>query len=346
MSPRDTADIVLALGRGHPVRVADCYAAGLTRSQLRSATRSGALSVVGRGVVAPGGDADVIDPITSHLQRARALVQRRGPGHALSHTTAGLTVGMPMPAPTPTHDRPQRVTLTTLGDVHDEDDEHVIYRAHHPRLPVVMIDGVPVTSLIRTALDVARGHRVPHALIPIEWALRRRTIDEARRLGATGPDDVVVENRRAQEIARAELLREASFFACRTGVERLRHLARIASPLSESPMESRSRGEFLEAGIHILGQQVRVTDADGVVRRLDFLLAENLAGEVDGVMKYDGPNGHRRLLEEKERDRALRAKGLDTVRWTGQALVHDPATVIRQVRAALAAPRIWRPKGR
>jgi hypothetical protein len=68
---------------------------------------------------------------------------------------------------------------------------------------------------------------------------------------------------------------------------------------------------------------------------LDFLLADGLAGEVDGMVKYDGADGARRLREEKTRDLLLERVDMRTVRWTGVEVFREPATVVGLVGRAI-----------
>ena len=320
-------------------RVADLLAAGMTRGQIRAALASGALERIRHGVVAiPQSTAE-----DEHRHRAAALALRYDGTAVVSHESAAIFHGMPLP-----RGLPSRVHLSSLGDDHLRDLDHVLSRAHHPRLPVVILDGVPVTSRMRTALDIAQRRRLPQALVTVEWAIRQEAIEHGRAEGDHRDDSEVVEEPRHVAHAREVLEREIAFYACRTGVHWLRELPRIASPLSESPLESRSKGEFLDAGITIIGQQVRLLDAEGVQRRADFMFAPWLIGEADGRIKYEGPEGTEVLMREKERDQALRAMGIETLRWSGPELIEDPQRVIRRLRRLLSTPplRIWRSNGR
>ena len=126
------------------------------------------------------------------------------------------------------------------------------------------------------------------------------------------------------------------------GAPSARRALEMASPRAESPAESFSRGHMLLAGIVPLELQHRVFDADGVERRLDFLLAPGLAGEVDGMVKYDGPQGPARLRGEKSRDLLLERVDVRPLRWTGVEVFRDPVAVVRLVGRTIAQHRAAR----
>jgi very-short-patch-repair endonuclease len=118
----------------------------------------------------------------------------------------------------------------------------------------------------------------------------------------------------------------------------VRHAGRtlaVASPLAESPAESASRGHLHLARINPLALQARVIDSDGIERRLDFLLAPGLAGEVDGFVKYEGDEGRQAARKEKRRDLALQRNGMFTIRWSAEEAFWHPHRVIQVVRHAL-----------
>ncbi len=342
MSPIDTVSRIRAIAPSGTAPLRLLLEHGITRSQVRAAIERGLLHRPHYGVVAITPAHDAESP-AQHLERARAVLNRHSGSAVLSHHSAALLHNMPVPFLMPRH-----VQVTSLLDHHDESDEYFLHRSHHPALPTMMIDGLPVTTRLRTALDIARGLRLAFALVTVEWALRKTAIECAHAMGHDAPDDVLVEIPEAVVTARDELRKEAAFFACRSGVAHLRELVNIASPLSESALESRSRGEFLTLGVPILGQQVRIHDAVGSRRRVDFLLAPWLIGEADGAVKYEGPDGVEALKKEKERDQALRDVGFETLRWSGADMYTHPENVCARIHHALSqeTPRIWRSNGR
>ena len=325
MSIEQTASRIAALGAGDPVRVADALAAGITRGAMRAAIDAGVVTRPAHGFVAPNPRA-AADARSEFITRCRALLARR-PRSVLSHTTAaGL-------APLPTVGRPSHVIHCI--DPHPRPSPGVVcHRGTVPDTEIVDVDGLRFTSPLRTAVDLARLSPLPQALVTMDAALRRRTLELT--FGTHRSEDRRVEDPTAQGQARAELDALVARCGRRPGSLQLREAARFASPLAESPAESWSRGHFLHAGITPLALQVRVVDAEGRERRLDFLLAPGLAGEVDGMVKYDGADGSRNLREEKTRDLLLERVDIRTVRWTGVEVFRDPASVVRSVGNTIA----------
>jgi hypothetical protein len=342
MSPIDTVSRIRAIAPDGVAALSLLIEHGITRSQVRAAVDRGLLHRPRYGVVAISPTSDAEDD-AHHLERTRAVLKRYDNSVVVSHHTAALLHGMPLP-----FSIPRKVQLTSINDHHEEDHDYVLHRSHHPALPTTVISGFPVTTRLRTALDISRGLRFALALVTVEWVLRHTTLEHARNMGHQGSDDYLVEIPAAVMAAREDLRKETAFFACRSGVGHLRELIEVASPLSESPLESRSRGEFATLGVPVLGQQVRIVDAEGVHRRVDFLLAPWLAGEADGSIKYEGPDGVAALQKEKMRDRALREVGIETLRWNGTEMHNDPASVCARIHRALTSHSnpIWPSNGR
>lgn len=324
MSISETAARIAALGAGSPVRVCDAIGAGITRSALRAACAGGLLARPAHGYVAPVLRSP--DDDEAFAARCLALLDRR-PHAVLSHSTASRLLQLPTAQGTSR-------TIHCIDPNPRHIPEVVIHRGRVPAAEIVELNGLRLTSPLRTAVDLARSLSLPEALITMDAAVRRRTIALNEHVGS--PDHRRVEDHRAQMQAKAELEEIVARCARHAGADRARQAMRAASPLAESAAESRSRGHLLLAGIEPLGLQVRVSDADGRERRLDFLLAPGLAGEVDGMVKYDGPQGARHLREEKTRDLLLERVGLRTVRWTGVEVWRDPDSVVRLVGIALA----------
>jgi hypothetical protein len=99
----------------------------------------------------------------------------------------------------------------------------------------------------------------------------------------------------------------------------------------ETPLESVSFAEMLEAGLPLPDPQVQVSDDRGrFIGRVDFYWKEYaVAGEADGLVKYgqlvdgDPVKARQALIEEKRREDRLRAMGIHVVRW-GLAELRKP----------------------
>lgn len=179
---------------------------------------------------------------------------------------------------------------------------------------VTVVEGVRVTSLERTLLDLA--HSAPAELaVPAADAGLRRLWGCTRDV----PEQVIAEWRHAQ----TQRLRR-SF---RPGVRRARAVVNMTDPRSDSPVESLSRLQLERLGIPYQ-VQVPVTLDHGRTVWMDFEFPGQAAfGEVDGLAKYRDPAllGARTsadvVLAEKVREDEVRGvTGKRVVRWTPEHL--------------------------
>jgi hypothetical protein len=327
---RTTASFVLGrLGPG-PVAVADVLAAGVSPGRLRAAVSAGTLVRVRHGVVAvaPGGwprDPVATDgglpvghsavrlprppsalsptPRDEHLRDARAALLELGNDSVVSHASAAVLNGLPRPL---LRDEPTAVWVTAPR--HGR-----IVAGTHRRLGVVdevdriVLDGVLCTDVARTALDLSRRRRLPDSLVVLDAAA-----------AAVGPDALWEACGRLRWKRDLRLLRAA--------LDR-------TDALSESPLESRSRGVILLAGLPAPELQAWVQGADGRAYRVDFYWRDRrVIGEADGLVKYASLEDVR---SEKRREDALRQAGFILVRWTSDELWRTPDRVLARLSRAL-----------
>ena len=319
-----TAARLRAINGGGPVRVAAALEAGITRGALRAAVSCGDVLRVRHGVVAV---APAHTGPRTLVERCHDLAQRR-PSIIFSHVTAAELQDLPR--------------LRAATDVIHAYAEHAARMGdllvHEGRIPeehIVEVHGLRMTSPLRTALDLSRGLALPDALIPLDAALRGAVVDVVSRPDL--PDDIAVESEDELGQVRAEAVSIVESMRHLHGVRHAQRALAVASPLAESPAESASRGHLYLARIEPIALQWRVFDGDGVERRLDFLLAPGLAGEVDGFVKYEGDHGRTAVRKEKRRDLALERAGTLTIRWAAEEAFWHPRRVVALVRHALIA---------
>lgn len=123
--------------------------------------------------------------------------------------------------------------------------------------------------------------------------------------------------------------------AIRYGAEQARASIRAIDPKCESPGETRTRIILTAAGLDVRSQ-VSLSDDEGFIGRVDFLVGDRVVVEFDGAVKYDGLGGKRALMEEKRREERLRDAGFRVVRVTWADLIH-PEVLVARVRGYLAA---------
>ena len=194
-------------------------------------------------------------------------------------------------------------------------------RRHVPRGDgtSVTIDGLTVTTLARTVVDIAAQPGFLRAVVVGDAAL-----NQARRGTLAAPSSDI-----SPDQLRAEL---------ETGVSapvRARDVIAFLDPLSDSPGESISRVSMWRAGVpepvlqHPFGSW-----------RVDFWWPEfEVIGEFDGAVKYldEGTRGGRSaeqvVYEEKLREDELRRHCRGFARW-GYSVAMAPALLAERLRAA------------
>ncbi len=284
---------------------------------------AGRLLRVRRGVYLAS-DAWPSDPSAQALIRGYAEVAAN-PGAVLSHQSAALSWQLPCPAAIGWAERPASVTFPP-GLGHGAQCRGAVH--HVAAIPAEQCardpQGYPVTSLARTAADLARELPLPEALGILDAAARKLCegyVSQPRRSDFRNP--------RLVAAARAELL-AASTVAGRRGMATA---ISLADPARESVAESLSAGHFRLAGLPVPQCQPRLAINGGQLFP-DFYWEEaGLIGECDGAVKYDDPFAY---VREKEREQLLRDAGYRVVRWLAKEVMFRPDEVVARVARALA----------
>jgi hypothetical protein len=184
---------------------------------------------------------------------------------------------------------------------------------------VVVIGGVPVTSLARTTADLARSVPFEQAVVLADSAMFYKRPDHIE------PTDL------------AEALERAPRWP---GSPAARRVLAFANGLSESVGESRSRLAIAAAGLPppVLQWEVHAAGTGLLIGRVDFGWPElRTVGEFDGLVKYGrtltpGQDPTEVLVAEKLREDALRGEGLAVVRWIWSDLA-DFGPTARRLRS-------------
>ncbi len=263
---------------------------GLTRNSLNRLLREDELSRIRRGVFTDPTPAP--DNIV-HTQLIHATLPLLSAEAVVSHQSAAILLGLPYAG-----QPPNRVHVTRLTGSNGRSRGCLtVHKALLSPDEITDVGGVPVTTLARTAVDLARDSSY-------EWGVI--AMDAALRLGAS----------------REEL--GASVLQCGRmwGVTRARAALDFADGRSESPLESVSRVHFSRMGIPMPEPQFVIRTPSGqFVARADFgWKAERLVGEADGMIKYGellrpGQTAIDAVRSEKAREQAIRDQGFWVVRW-------------------------------
>lgn len=183
---------------------------------------------------------------------------------------------------------------------------------------VVLLHGLPVTSLRRTTIDCARTLTVDQALIIADQGLRRG-------------------------VSRATTLNDIELLGPVTGVARAREVLEAADAAAESPGETLARARIRRFGLPRPQAQLEVTTRLGR-HRLDFGWPELRVGlEFDGRIKYFAVEPTDEVLyQERRRERALIEAGWTILRieWADLFREAELEARLRNVLHSAAVRRI------
>ncbi|MGC4961865.1 hypothetical protein [Gordonia sp. DT101] len=273
-------------------------ARGSDDRRLRQELDTGTLIKPWRGVYLPAPESSSAD--AAYLTRVLAACEVAEIDKVVSHQSAAAIHGLPLLHP----DR-SRVHFTVNRTSGGHRRGQVLHPARLTSDDVVSVDGRAVTSLARTAADIARTGNMNQAVCVFDSALRAgATIEELR--------DAVAGNRGrvGNSVARAALPH--------------------ANPQSESIAESFSRAlivGFDDIPTPIAQHELFTTSGIFVARVDLYWDEERMVGEVDGRGKYTAdldPGEHPgdRVWDEKRREDAIRDLDETVVRWGWQECMH------------------------
>ncbi|WP_349903307.1 hypothetical protein [Parafrigoribacterium humi] len=170
------------------------------------------------------------------------------------------------------------------------------------------IDGLTVTSLGRTVVDLARAASFGQAVVFADAALHR----SAHPIGGIP----------GTSLDRADLYGELAGVPIRQGTAKIREIIEFADGTADRPGESLSRVSMLRAGITMPLLQAPLRGASGRQYFVDFWWPTfNVIGEFDGHDKYRlpeflrGRTPEQAVYDEKLREDDLRAAGHGVSRW-------------------------------
>lgn len=190
----------------------------------------------------------------------------------------------------------------------------------------VVIDGVRVTSLERTAFDCMRGLPFPDGMAVAESVLRQDLIGR-RRLGTS--------------------------FAALPGWHRAKALRVLsyASGATENGGEAYALGVIVDHGYAVPSLQKEIVDPRDLARvyRVDFFWrtpdGRGIVGELDGRVKYRDSSMYRNdslsetVIAEKEREEGIRLVVDELFRFSFAEALHDERLLAKLDRAGVPKAR-------
>lgn len=310
-----------------PVTTARLLASGVSRAMIRTQLGSGRLLRLRPGVLIAAASWPP-DPVAAALVRARAELCAN-PAAAMSHQSAALVWDLPSPGYTPWRQLPPAIVLPPGGGHGSQTRTACHHVALLPSGHLSSDDrGWPVTSLARTAVDLAVGRDLPEALVVLDAALRSLCAGYRPAIRRQDFRDPRLRQAAIDEVGQAALVTR----------RRLTAVLALADPARESPAESLSAGQFLLAGLPapVVQRPLRI---GGLTVFPDFYWEDaRLVGECDGGGKYDSGT---EWVREKEREQLLRDHGYRIVRWQAKEIMARPDVVIDRISRALERARTW-----
>jgi len=174
---------------------------------------------------------------------------------------------------------------------------------------LIGLDGVLITSPLRTAFDCARWLSLVEAVVVVDALSHRAAITTDELAGY-----------------------RADHRGLR-GVRRVDDVLELVDPLSESAMETRVRVLMVRSGLPKPTSQLEIRDRDGrLVGRADFGYKEQrLLVEYDGAFHWE-----QRRADDRRRD-AMRALGWTVIVLSADDYYLTPEATVARIGRALAA---------
>ncbi|MGA4506583.1 type IV toxin-antitoxin system AbiEi family antitoxin domain-containing protein [Propionibacteriaceae bacterium G1746] len=293
------------------ITTADLHRRGLNKHQIAQLVKSGQLVRLSRGIYLSCPDGRPADRRLLH----EALASSRDDVLALE--SAALLHRLP------TLFVPELVTTVRPGGGRSRTSRtQAVLTGPLPAQHVTLVGDQLATSIARTVVDLTRVRGLAAGLVP--WEAARWNARVEFKL----PD------------FDAQVAEAIDTLKGRHGIDRARQALSMASALSQSPAETRSRLAMMDVGLPMPVQQFEVLDERGnVVATTDFAWPElGVLGEYDGQDKYTvlarpGETPAQVVRREKRRQEAAESLGWVFARW-GKEEVARPALLLTRVRRA------------
>jgi len=282
---------------------------GLGR-ELRTEFERGEVVRLRRGVYIPVAIWQSLTPDQQYVRRIHAHAAVSAEPLTFSHDSAAAIWGLPRVGAWPS-----AIHLLVPPAGGGRSSYGVVRHPGEQSVRVVARDGLLVTSVVTTAVDMARVLTFPEAVAMMDRAIAAPRFGSALATREELEAALAALPTRGPIKGRTEALRAGEF----------------ASSQSGSCGESVSRAFMFILGFLIPELQVRFDDADGFIAFVDFFWRSiNRVGEFDGFGKYvkdeftRGNTTAHIVMEEKVREDRIRACGPLVSRWDWE-LANSPS---------------------
>ena len=292
------------------------------RAEFFARARRGEFFRLFRGVYVRSSDWAARDPRARYELRVQASAVAMAPEEPVfSHESAAILWRLPLVGEWPV--RAHVIEAHAAGG-----RGNAMFQRHTSGVPAELrrIQGLQVTALPRTVVDLARMRPFTSAVVIADAALRR-TMHPVEGLPASG-------------MTREDLLAELADAPLRHGTAKAAKVIHFADGAADRPGESMSRCSMRAARLPMPELQVKLRGSSGRTYFADFLWrSDDLIGEFDGASKYTDPEFLRgrtpeiALMDEKRREDDLRAAGFRFSRW-GWDVAISPARLRAHLLAA------------
>jgi hypothetical protein len=290
---------------------------GGDRHALARAHKAGRAIRLRRGVYASAAEWADLEDLDRYLLRVRAVGESRRARPVLSHWSAAAVWGIPVIGRWPVEVH-RVIDRASGGRSKNGIVAHVTEMAS---VDVVEVDGLLVTSFVRTIIDLATVSSAMSGVASADYALHRK------RPGNLSQEQLLAEWEAAKPLkAHARSLRILEF----------------ATHLADSPAESAGRVNMYLAGFPEPRLQTPFFDIDGFIGEPDYdFEGYDHLGEVDGKFKYFKPEYLRGrepgevIYEEKIREDRFKALPKKVTRWDWFVCISIPRIRARLLRDGL-----------
>jgi hypothetical protein len=298
--PVDQRIAALALRQHGVVAIDQLRALGLGRQSIGHRLAIGRLHAIHRGIYAVGHGGLTL------RGRWTAAVLACGCDAVLSHRAAAALWGLRESA---------RIDVTVPGNRRRPSGSIVVHRSAIPADETTVVDGIPVTTIPRTLLDLA-------AVVSPARVARAAHEAEVRRLGdVLSLADIIERHPRRRGIAT---------------LRRLLAEGRLGSDVTHSELEARFLSFVAAEGLPRPDVGVHVA-AGGVLVECDSVWpAQRLIVELDGSAVHGSATAFER---DRHRDRVLAVEGWRVVRVTWRQLHRERAVLAADLRRLLTSAR-------